>query len=267
MPKRSNEFQRAELKVSGPVLAVLAYHKIGAPPSAGWETWFYVPAEVFARHLDELRRGGWQVLDVEALVRGLTAPDTLPRRAAVITFDDGYRSNLEIAVPWLQRFGYPAVMFVPTAFVGDRNTFDAGQEPDEPICNWDDLRALSRLGVSVQSHGVSHRGFSALNEAEQEQELLRSRLLLEDELSTRVALFSFPYGDSGSDPARVPGALAQAGYSGGCLYGGGLNALPVRDRYSLARLAMGPDSDLQAELGSPQSTESGAGLEQDRPGA
>ena len=37
----------------------------------------------------------------------------LPARAVLITFDDGYRDNLENAVPILSQHGYPAVLFVP----------------------------------------------------------------------------------------------------------------------------------------------------------
>ena len=37
----------------------------------------------------------------------------------LITFDDGYRDNLENALPVLQRHGYPAVIFVPIGYLDD----------------------------------------------------------------------------------------------------------------------------------------------------
>ncbi len=43
----------------------------------------------------------------------------LPRKAVLITFDDGYRDNLENAAPILLRHGYPAVIFVPTGLLDD----------------------------------------------------------------------------------------------------------------------------------------------------
>jgi peptidoglycan/xylan/chitin deacetylase (PgdA/CDA1 family) len=231
------------------VLAVLGYHKIGPPPPGGWETWSYVPEETFAGHLRLLRETGWQVIDLAALLRGLAAPWTLPPRAALLTFDDGYHTNLTVAAPWLRRFGFPAVLFVPTDFIGRRNTFDADVEPEEKICTWADLRELERARVAVQSHGCSHRTFSDLGPQEWEREIVRSRAVLEEGLGRPVEVFCYPYGDGGRDPEEVRRVLRAAGFRAACLYGGGPSPIPPADAYLLPRLAMGPDTDLRALLG------------------
>jgi peptidoglycan/xylan/chitin deacetylase (PgdA/CDA1 family) len=234
------------------VLAILAYHKVGLPPAGGWESWFYTPEAAFAAQLAYLRDADWRVLDVPAFLRGLADPAALPRRAALVTFDDGYRSNLEVAVPWLERFGYPAVMFVPTDYVGGRNAFDHGAEPDEAICSWDELRELERRGVSVQSHGCSHRGFSELTPAERDRELRRSKAVLEDGLNQAVELFAFPFGDGcGPDPGppELRASLEGAGYRAAFLYPGGPARPPLADPYRLPRVAIGSDTELRDEIG------------------
>lgn len=224
-------------------LAILGFHKIGPAPG-GWETWFYVPQATFVSYLDYLKADGWHALDLAAFLRGLAEPDSLPDRAALITFDDGYRSILEYGLPELRLFGYPAVMFVPTAFIGGDNGFDADNEPKEAICGWEELRELERCGVSVQSHGVSHRAFSGLKPAEREQELLQSKATLEDGLGKAVQVFSYPYGDCGPEPEAARRVLEPTGYRAAFLYGGGPQRVPVADPYRLARLAVGPDTDL-----------------------
>jgi peptidoglycan/xylan/chitin deacetylase (PgdA/CDA1 family) len=241
-------------------LAILGFHKIGEPPADGWETWFYIPEATFVEQLSRLREDGWQVIDLATFLEGLVAPSNLPERAALLTFDDGYRSMLTVALPLLLQFAYPAVLFVPTDFIGARNTFDAA-EPEEVLCDWDDLVELERQGVSVQSHGASHQAFSELSPAEREKELRWSKMTLETGLSKRVEVFSYAYGDDGvssypydDDGAssrarrRVSETLRQAGYRAACLYGGGPNRLPAADPYRLTRIAVGPDTDLQAEL-------------------
>jgi peptidoglycan/xylan/chitin deacetylase (PgdA/CDA1 family) len=75
----------------------------------------------------------WNVVSSWDLVRALREDYTLPRRALVITFDDGYRCFLDTAMPVLRRLGLPVTIFVPTGF------------PDEPgkLFWWDELhRAL-----------------------------------------------------------------------------------------------------------------------------
>jgi peptidoglycan/xylan/chitin deacetylase (PgdA/CDA1 family) len=236
-------------ELSGWTLAILSFHKVGEPSPGGWRSWFYTPEETFVGYLSYLRENGWLVIDVTTFLSGLKVPDSLPTRAALLTFDDGYRSIREVALPWLRRFGYPAVLFVPTDYIGGSNTFDDGMEPEEAICDWDDLRELHRSGVSIQSHGASHRTLSQLDLDEQRQELVRSKAQLEAGLGSPVNLFAFPYGDGGTDPRAMNVALERAGYRAACLYGGGPNPLPIADPYRLARLAMGSDTDLQAALG------------------
>ncbi len=229
-------------------IAILGYHKVGPPPPDGWETWFSVPEAVFGAQLAALREGDWQPVDLVRFLRGLTEPERLPARMALITFDDGYRSVLDVALPFLERFGYPAVVFVPTEFVGRTNQFDLESEPEEPLCDWDDLRELERRGVAVQSHGASHRAFSELTPAERSSELERSKAALEAQLAHTVELFAYPYGDDAGLPADLRAALVRSGYRGACGYGGAPFSLPANDPYRLERLAMGPDTDLATAL-------------------
>ena len=229
-------------------VAILGYHKVGPPPPGGWETWFYVPEAIFVEQLAALRSSGWQPIDLMTFLGGLTEPDSLPERAALITFDDGYRSLREVAAPLLESFGYPAVLFMPTNFVGGANLLDLESEPEEPLCDWDDLRELVRRGFAVQSHGASHRAFSELAPVDRARELERSKAALEAELELTVNLFAYPYGDDADAPSDLREALVRAGYRAACCYGGGTISMPPKDPYRLERLAIGPDTDLTAAL-------------------
>jgi peptidoglycan/xylan/chitin deacetylase (PgdA/CDA1 family) len=234
--------------MSAPRVAVLSFHKIGVPPPppAGWESWFYIAEDVFVGYLETLRREGWAFLDLAAFLEGLAAPGTLPARSALLTFDDGYKSMRQIALPLLQRFAAPGVVFMPSDHIGASNVFDLGHEPEEPLCDWDDLRALEAGGVAVQSHGASHRSFSDLTTAERAAELSRSKAVLEEGLKRPVDSIAFPYGDAGPDADH--GQVAAAGYRAAFLYQGGPVTLPLADPFRIERLAMGADSDLRGLL-------------------
>jgi len=238
---------------SGPtdrqVLAVLGFHKVGEPPAGSDRTWFYVPEETFATYLSYLKENGWGVLDLAGFLHGLSRPDLLPSRAALLTFDDGYQSVRDVALPWLTRFGFPAVSFVPTAFIGGVNAFDKGVEPEERICDWAALRELDANGVAIQPHGVSHTTFSALTIEEQATEVRQSKTILETELGRPVTMFSYPYGDCGTDAMALHRIMRASGYHAACLFDNGPNWMPIKNPYLLNRIAIGPDTNLAAELG------------------
>jgi len=229
-------------------VAVLGYHKIGEPPPGAEPTWFHIPEATFAAQLQLLRAEEWQVVDLDTFIRGLDAPEILPTRSAMITFDDGCRSLGEAALRVLTSFGFPAVVFVPSAYIGKTNSFDAGIEPEEPICDWPELQRLEHAGIAVQSHSATHPRLSELDATAQEQELVSSKAALETGLGRKVKSFAYPFGDSGSDAASMRRLMRSAGYDAAFLYGGAPFRLPFADRFHLPRIAMGPDTDLRAEL-------------------
>jgi peptidoglycan/xylan/chitin deacetylase (PgdA/CDA1 family) len=235
-------------QTNGRRLAILGFHKVGEPSSGHWRTQWYVPEIEFVEHLRFLRSNQWRVLNLDECISAITNCQLLPERSALLTFDDGYRSMVDIVLPWLRHFRFPSVVFIPTQFIGGTNEFDSGHEPIEAICRWDQLQQLNRHGCSVQSHGVSHRSFSWIDPAEKEQELLQSKAVLESNLGNPVEMFAYPYGRLGEESSAASKRLSRAGYKAACLYGGGVNSLPVADPYLLTRIAMGPGMDLSMAL-------------------
>src|SRR5918997_3908783 len=134
------------------------------------------------------------------------------------------RSGRSLAILGYHKIGEPPPdgwqtwFYVPTDYIGGINDFDAGEEPEEAICDWDDLRELERSGVSIQSHGASHRSFSKLSLPEQEEELAKSKITLEAGLEKPVEVFAYPYGDSGTELGSTVRALERAEYRAACLY-------------------------------------------------
>jgi peptidoglycan/xylan/chitin deacetylase (PgdA/CDA1 family) len=229
---------------------VLSCPMRGEPPSGGWDTWYFIPQTTFAEQLDVICSSGWSVIDLPAFLRGLDDPETVSDRSVLLTFDDGHKSFRLHAFPVLRQLGLSAVCFIPTDHIGGSSTFDLGIEPEEPLCDWDDLREMSREGVTIQSHGASHGWASLMEPLQWREEIARSKRTIEIRLGEKVETLAFPFSDPGRDAEAVDGGLREAGYRAAFLCGGGpeIVELPVRDRFRIDRLAMYRDTDLKSLL-------------------
>ena len=87
---------------------ILMYHDIRAYEVAGNPE--IVSTYAFRRQLETLRNRGYEVITFDDLIAFVDYGKDLPRRSVVITFDDGHRSNLELAAPILKEFGMSATI-------------------------------------------------------------------------------------------------------------------------------------------------------------
>ena len=100
--------------------AILMYHQISEDRPDPWN--LCVSPAHFREHLEVLRKSGARLLSVADLARAL-ARGEVPRRAIAISFDDGYRDNLDAARPLLEAYDAPATVFISSGYVGSRGEF------------------------------------------------------------------------------------------------------------------------------------------------
>jgi hypothetical protein len=100
-------------------LGVLTYHRIGCPlenPA--------MDADVFSARPDEFRRHMECLVEyyhpvcIHEVIDAVHNKSSLPPRAVLVTFDDGYRDFAEHAWPVLRELGIPVTLFVPTGYPG-----------------------------------------------------------------------------------------------------------------------------------------------------
>lgn len=169
---------------------VIVYHAIGRVPRSAPEWNGFVRAERFVSqmaYLAERRR----VVDLDALFE----PDPGGRPRVAITFDDGYRSALEHAVPVLRELGFPATFFVPTKWVGRRRQWEGRGESASPdLMTSEELVELTRNGFAVESHGHAHVDYSRAAPTVVEDDVRRSVECLTELLGRPPRYLAYPYG-------------------------------------------------------------------------
>lgn len=106
-------------------LRILAYHRIldDDPRSLAFdEALISARTETFREQMKFVRRN-FDVVSFEDLHRCETEEKGWPRRALIITFDDGYRDNYINAFPILKEFHLPATVFLTTGHIGSARLF------------------------------------------------------------------------------------------------------------------------------------------------
>ena len=107
---------------------ILVYHRISDSSLDPWS--LSVRPDHFAEHLAVLRRSFYPT-SLQQIARALQGDETLNNKSMIITFDDGYADNLDVARPLLERFDLPATMFLITGAIGCPEEFW-----------WDELTSL-----------------------------------------------------------------------------------------------------------------------------
>ncbi len=190
---------------------VLNYHKVAEIPPAARHPENYVRPRQFAAQLKLLRVAGFESVTMSQYVAYRKGQGTLPPRPVMITFDDGYRSNRNIAFPLMREHGLTATVFIVSGLVGGTNRWDPG-DMQEPLLDLHDLRELQTEGIEFQSHTRTHPRLTEIPPRQALLELTESRDELAQMLGAPVEVVAYPW--ARHDPS-VEKLAEDAGYLAG----------------------------------------------------
>ncbi len=145
-------------------------------------------------------------------------------RTLTLTFDDGFASVYDHALPILRHYGITATVFVVAGYVGQYDDWDVNFGRIRfPHLTWKQIEELLKTGWQVESHAMFHNDLSKIGKWPCFRELLLSKSLIERRLNNRVKYISYPFGNT---DACVVQAAVKAGYSGGLVMSRIGNNLP-----------------------------------------
>jgi peptidoglycan/xylan/chitin deacetylase (PgdA/CDA1 family) len=218
---------------------ILMYHDVSPAPDPRFRR-YTVTRRQFSRQMRWLAVLGYRAIDMDTLVRARTGGESLPARAVVITFDDGFEGCAQHAVPVLREHRFTATFYLVTGCVGGTSRWMGPEVGVElPLMGWDTVRALAAEGFRFGAHSVTHPRLAGLDPARCRAELADSRRRLEDELKRPIVHAAYPFG--AYDPA-ARAAAATVGYASVCSTRRGLSP-PDDDLLALHRVPVyGHDS-------------------------
>lgn len=194
-------------------VVVLIYHHIDSKEEPG----LVISPERFASELDMLLARGYHVISLDQL-RDFLNGASVPDNAVLITFDDGYESVHQYALPELQKRHMPAVAFAIVKYMGQRlgNLQHYG---------WEGAREMAAAGFTTQSHTYNLHDFGPLASGKNGpllngplkgqslsdyrnmvyQDLKLSREEIENHLQQPVYALALPFGAGG--PTAIQAAV------------------------------------------------------------
>lgn len=190
---------------------ILCYHAV----DPDWRSPLSVHPADFTAHAEWLAAHR-QVLPLPEALAAFDRHGRLPRGSTALTFDDGFASVYDHAAGVLDRHRLPAAVFVvaETLTPQGRRVDWVDTPPPWPLRTLTPSQVLElhAAGWTIGSHSFSHRVLTELDPRTCEEDLRRSRELLEDLLGAPVTVLAYP---RGRHDAAVRAAAARAGFSHG----------------------------------------------------
>lgn len=199
-----------------PRVPILMYHSISElrPSSAHAYYDTVTTPRVFADQMRYLAENKYETVSLSEARAYLAMQHVNGRKLVVITFDDGYRDFYTHAYPVLERYGFTATVFLPTAYIRERPQVFNGMD----CLTWGQVRELQREGIEFGAHTVTHPQLRGLPEEHIHFEVRASKERIEQELEREVRSFAYPYAFPETDrvfTSKLWTILRQAGYTEG----------------------------------------------------
>jgi peptidoglycan/xylan/chitin deacetylase (PgdA/CDA1 family) len=250
---------------------ILMYHSVARDDEARFvEPGNHIAPRLFERQMAFLRQAR-RVVPLSRLVDDIAAGKSPPAGTVCITFDDGYRDNLTIAAPILDRYRLPATLFLATGFVEraenqwsdtlhrlplatglkkrlHRQLLDASQgermrvladfqveEKPRLMLDWDEARRLCRGYplFEIGGHTREHLDLTK-HQVEARAQIEGCAADLRRELGVEPQHFSYPYGRSCAETRR---AVIGAGWRCAVVTDAAPPRVgPATDRYAMPRV-------------------------------
>jgi peptidoglycan/xylan/chitin deacetylase (PgdA/CDA1 family) len=209
------------------VVPILMYHYIESPPETSDPNIrdLYVSPEMFEKQMKYLYLNSYKTVTLADLLAALRGETELDPKSVIITLDDLYQSQVDEALPRLNKYGFKAIFFV--------NVYSSGAYDAR-------IRAVIDAGQEIGCHGYTHTDVRGMTAAELDFEMGKCKTVIENKFNVSVRHFAYP-GCTYDDNAVS--AAGNIGYETAVTCVTPWNGHVLDDRYHLARRLISNDYD------------------------
>jgi peptidoglycan/xylan/chitin deacetylase (PgdA/CDA1 family) len=177
----------------------------------------------FERQLKYFKNFG-EFISIDQVCELVNGHEPINGRYFCISFDDGYYNCYSNMMGITADLNIPVIIYLPTDSIGldlnDPQDIEKIRKnlPENPkllsFLNWENCREMLSHKISFGSHTCSHANLSKLNIFEIEDELRRSKQIIEEKLSITCEHFACPWGrvNIDFDPEVTTAIAKKTGY-------------------------------------------------------
>jgi peptidoglycan/xylan/chitin deacetylase (PgdA/CDA1 family) len=213
-------------------LPVLMYHDITLNQQTDSLTVSYAHLE---NQLAYVTQKGYQTISLQQLSGYIRAGEPLPKKSLLITFDDGYQSNVDVLQPLLEKYKQRAVIFLVADFIDK-----AGEHATRNYLSASVIQRANPEVLEFAAHTFDHKNYNELSIGEIRIDLQRMFDRF-DQLNIKVApFFAYTYGAFPKADHEKMKALFQVfddfGVAAAFRIGNRINTLPLKNRFLIERI-------------------------------
>lgn len=220
---------------------VIMYHRVinNAENEGVYGTYIY--EDMFKKHLQYLKDKNYTVITFKDLDKiGWRNRFEKGKKYIILTFDDGYKDNYDLAFPILKEFNFKATIFLMGSLTYNEWDVKAGGERKFSLMSVEMIKEMQDYGIEFGAHTFNHPKINTLSNEEIEHQIVDVKKPLEEKIGKEIITFAYPYGilnDYAKEMAK------KAGYTFALATDSGSVCLSD-DLYQIRRIAIFPNTNL-----------------------
>jgi peptidoglycan/xylan/chitin deacetylase (PgdA/CDA1 family) len=221
--------QRFNFKTIVSKLPILMYHDVSLAKSEA----LTISVEKLEAQFSYLAEKDYRTYHLNELMDLKILPS---KKNIVITFDDGYVSQLELVVPLLEKYKLKATFFVPLYYLGKTDEWNTSSLP---IMTSEQLNRLNPSIIELAFHSFYHKKCNELTEAEIEEDTQLCFDLVSENNFPFTAALAYPYGKyprETSEKKKFIVQLERHQFKYGVRIGNRLNEFPFKKPFEIQRI-------------------------------
>lgn len=212
-------------------LRVLMYHKtIDTGPTD--------LLTVTSRQLEEQFRffsqEGYNCVSLQEVINHISTGSPLKDKPLMLTFDDGYKNNLTVLYPLLQKYNLKAVIFLVPGYI------QKAEAKGSEYMNINDIQSMRPDIVEFGFHTFDHKGFNSLALHEIEEDVIKTKNWFKSFHINCLSAWAYTYGQfPKNNKAKLAGLFdifERHGIQVAFNIGNRINSLPLEKKFVIQRI-------------------------------